>query len=168
MIFASVGSFMPFERFVRAIDEWAGDNPAEDVFIQSGSGSYRPKHAAFTQMVSGPEYRSRLEACDLFVAHVGMGSILQALEVQKQMLLLPRDASLGEHTTDHQVHTAKRFAGRQGMQIVHSTDALKVGMTQLLKEPLQTGGAFSTKASPELTNAVANFLNHGSPGLQGR
>ncbi|MFC0205010.1 glycosyltransferase [Novosphingobium soli] len=164
MIFASIGSMLPFDRFVRAVDEWARDNPHEDIFIQIGAGEYEPVHAPFARMVPMSEYRQRLKDCDLFVAHVGMGSILQALEAQKQMLLIPRDIALGEHTTDHQVHTAKRFQGRQGMKIVETTAALKTEMTRLLREPMKAEGSdFSTKASPQLLKAVATFLKGGTP-----
>ncbi|NML12847.1 hypothetical protein HHL08_22390 [Sphingobium sp. AR-3-1] len=152
---------MPFDRMVRAVDEWAGENPNEEVFIQIGGGDYLPRHADFDRMVEGADYRARLQASDLFVAHVGMGSILQALELEKQMLLLPRIAAKGEHTTEHQRDTAKRFAGRRGLMIVEHTDALKEKMTHLLREPLQTGGVFSSKASPELVRAVAGFLQDG-------
>ena len=165
VIFASVGSMLPFNRFVQAVDEWARDNPGEDVFIQIGDGTYEPRHAQFARMVPLADYRRLLNSCDLFVAHVGMGSILQALEASKQMLLLPRDISLGEHTTDHQTHTAKKFASRDGMMIVESTEALKAAMSQLLHQPLRTGGGFSTKASPQLLSAVATFLKGGSPKL---
>ncbi|MFO6446924.1 glycosyltransferase [Erythrobacter sp. NE805] len=164
MIFASIGSMLPFDRFVRAVDEWARDNPGEEVFIQIGEGAYEPVHAPFARMVPMSEYRKRLKDCDLFVAHVGMGSILQALEARKQMLLIPRDIALGEHTTDHQVHTARRFQGRQGMKIVESTEALKAEMTALLREPMKVDGSdFSIKASPQLLDAVATFLKGGTP-----
>jgi UDP-N-acetylglucosamine transferase subunit ALG13 len=164
MIFASVGSMLPFDRFVKAVDEWARDNPSEDVFIQIGAGEYEPVHAPFARIVPLSEYRQRLQDCDLFVAHVGMGSILQALEARKQMLLLPRDYSLGEHTTDHQVHTARRFQGREDLKIVETIADLKAEMTRLLREPLAIGGNdFSTKASPQLLAAVSNFLNGVAP-----
>jgi UDP-N-acetylglucosamine transferase subunit ALG13 len=164
VIFASIGSMLPFDRFVRAVDEWARDNPGEDVFIQIGAGEYEPVHAPFARMVPLADYRRRLQECDLFVAHVGMGSILQALEAQAQMLLLPRDIALGEHTTDHQVHTARRFKGRQGIQIVDTTEALRDEMTRLLREPMKVeAGDFSTKASPRLLSAVATFLRGGTP-----
>ena len=47
-------------------------------------------------MVPPGDYQRRLGACTLFVAHVGMGSILQALEIGKQMVLLPRQAAQRE------------------------------------------------------------------------
>ncbi len=162
MIFASVGSMLPFDRFTRAVDEWARDNPQHEVFIQIGGGDYEPQHAQFARMVHFTDYRARLNACDLFLAHVGMGSILQALEARKQMILIPRDLALGEHTTDHQMHTAERFRGRVGIEIATTTEKFKAEITRLVRKPLVTGEAFSTKASPQLVSAVALFLKNGT------
>jgi UDP-N-acetylglucosamine transferase subunit ALG13 len=154
---------LPFDRFVQAIDNWALANPDQPVFIQIGAGTYEPQYAQFSRFVPMAEYRQRLVECDLFVAHVGMGSILQALEARKQMVLLPRDFSRGEHTTDHQMHTAARFADRSGMKIVSSTEELALTMSKLLREPLVTESTFSTRASPELLSAVSAYLAGGTP-----
>jgi UDP-N-acetylglucosamine transferase subunit ALG13 len=159
VIFASVGSMLPFDRFVKAVDEWAGENPDQRVFIQIGGGDYEPRHAEFARMVPLADYRQRLRECALFVAHVGMGSILQALEEGKQMLLLPRRIELGEHTTDHQIHTAHRFGDTKGLEIVDDEVQLKLGITRLIAQPLETGLNLSNKASPQLLEAVANYLS---------
>jgi UDP-N-acetylglucosamine transferase subunit ALG13 len=161
MIFVSVGSMLPFNRLVQAADEWAAANPAEEVFIQIGHGDYEPAHAPWTRMMPHQEYRQRLETCDLFVAHVGMGSILQGLEVRKQMLLLPRLAAQKEHTTDHQLHTAARFRDRQGLLIVDDVPALQAQMSRLLKEPLTTAGGIPQFASKDFTDRIASFLAGG-------
>lgn len=158
VIFASVGSMLPFERFVRAVDEWAGANPDQPVFIQIGETEYTPVHAPYARMIPMADYRTRLRECDLFVAHVGMGSILQALEERKQTLMLPRLASLGEHTTDHQLHTADRFRHLAGLRIVDSVEDLHRDMTALLATPLAVGEAISQQASPGLIAGIRNFL----------
>lgn len=163
MIFASVGSMLPFERFVRAVDEWARDNPDEEVYLQIGDTEYEPRHAPFARIMPMTEYRERLRTCDLFVAHVGMGSILQALEERKQMLLLPRLHALGEHTTDHQLHTAARFGHLPGLRIVDDVPALHREMRHLLDQPLAAGDAISDQASPELIGKVASFLETARP-----
>ena len=161
MIFVSVGSMLPFNRLVLAADEWAAANPSEEVFIQIGEGDYEPVHAPWVRIMPHQEYRHRLETCDLFVAHVGMGSILQGLEVRKQMLLLPRLAAQKEHTTDHQLHTAARFKDRQGLMIVDDVAALKAQMTRLLKAPLATAGGIPQVASKDFTDRIASFLASG-------
>jgi len=112
MIFASVGNMLPFDRLVRAVDEWAAENPNTEVIIQIGNGVYEPRYAQWLRLLPHNAYLARLHECDLFVAHVGMGSILQALVARKQALLLPTHASLGEHTTEHQSETLAGSAHR--------------------------------------------------------
>ena len=158
MIFASVGSMLPFDRFVKAIDDWAAANPGREVFIQIGDGEYEPRHAPWVRIMPHAEYRQRLETCALFVAHVGMGSILQGLEARKQMLLLPRHASLKEHTTDHQLHTADRFRATPGLLIVDDVPELQAAMTRLLDEPLKPSEGISRFAQTALIDKVASFL----------
>jgi UDP-N-acetylglucosamine transferase subunit ALG13 len=150
---------LPFERMVRAVDEWAKDNPQEEVFLQIGDTRYEPQHAPFARIIPITEYRSRLRECDLFVAHCGMGAILQALEERKQLLMLPRIREWGEHTTDHQLHTALRFAYLPGLKVVDDVVALKEEMSGLLETPLFPGDAISKDASPNLLTGVRTFLS---------
>lgn len=167
MIFASVGSVLPFDRFVRAIDDWAAANPDEDVFLQIGEGQYEPRHVPWVRMMKHDEYRQRLRDCSLFVAHVGMGSILQALEERKQMLLFPRRKDLGEHTTDHQLHTANRFRDVPGLRIVDDVAALQSAMSALIESPMRPADGISNCASQELLDNVAAFLRPVREGKRG-
>ena len=158
MIFASVGSLLPFERLVRAVDDWARDNPGEEVFIQIGDTEFEPQHAPFVRIMPMTEYRERLRDCDLLVAHVGMGSILQALQMRKQMLLMPRLKKRQEHTTDHQVDTAIRFANVKGIRIADDEAMLRREMSLMLRQPLEISDGISDHASPELLDHVQRFL----------
>ena len=163
MIFASVGSLLPFELLVRAVDDWARDNPGEEVFIQIGDTAFEPQHAPFVRIMPMTEYRERLRDCDLLVAHVGMGSILQALQMRKQMLLLPRLRERQEHTTDHQLDTANRFANVKGIRIADDEATLQREMSLMLRQPLEISDAISDHASPELLNHVQAFTAEISP-----
>lgn len=159
MIFASVGSVLPFDRLVRAVDVWAGENSDVKVIMQIGHSQYVPKHTEYFQLIDHTQYRLLLESCDLFVAHVGIGSILQALELKKQMLLMPRLASNREHTTDHQLHTAKKFRHYDGIKIVDNELQLQKCIADLLLNPLVISDSFSTEASDALIQKVKNFLS---------
>ena len=159
MIFASVGSMLPFDRLVRAVDVWACDNPGEDVFLQIGDTPYEPRHAPFARIMPMSAYRERLRACDLFVAHAGMGSILQALEERKQMLMLPRHQSRGEHTTDHQLHTTANLGDRPGLKVVDDTAALQSEMTAMLARPIPLGDALPDHAPEPLLAGIRSFLS---------
>ncbi len=161
MIFASVGSMLPFDRLVRALDQWAEAHPDMPVFIQIGGGDYLPSHARWARMLSHDDYRHRLEGCRLFVAHVGMGSILQGLEARRPMLLMPRLPELGEHTTDHQRHTAERFRATSGLDIVDDSTALAQALDAALAIPPSAPEAIAPYASPTLIAAVSAFLETG-------
>jgi UDP-N-acetylglucosamine transferase subunit ALG13 len=149
---------LPFDRFVCAIDQWAADHPETPVFLQIGRGAYEPKHAEWARIVPHADYARRLRDCDLFVAHVGMGSILQALEAKKQMLLLARHQSLGEHTTDHQLHTAKRFGATPGLCIAEDERELQRLVGELLANPLPSGDTLPSAAPAAFIERIGAFL----------
>jgi UDP-N-acetylglucosamine transferase subunit ALG13 len=149
---------LPFDRLTRAVDTWAGKNPETHVLIQIGNGVYEPQHAEWTRMMPHEVYLQQLTDCRLFVAHVGVGSILQALELGRQMLMLPRRASLGEHTTDHQLDTAAKFHHTAGLAIVDDTPSLHLAMSRLLTSPLSSADRLSSFAPESMTNKIRDFL----------
>lgn len=163
VIFASVGSLLPFDRLVRAVDEWAAANVQTPVFIQIGNSGFEPQHAEWARIIDHEDYARRLAQCDLFVAHVGMGSILQALEARKQMLLMPRHAALREHTTDHQLDTAARFGDVAGLAIVDDETRLKSEMSRLLANPMTPSEGISPFADVGFTSQIARFLSNNFP-----
>ena len=68
--------------------------------------------SASKPFITPSEFRRNVEAAYVVIAHAGMGSIITALELGKRIIVMPRRAELGEHRSDHQVATAKRFADR--------------------------------------------------------
>lgn len=161
MIFASVGSMLPFDRLTRAVDLWAADNRDVPVFLQIGEGTYEPQHCEWARIVPHSDYQRRLSGCTLFVAHVGMGSILQGLEIGKQMLMLPRQAALREHTTDHQLHTAAKFRDTPGLRIVDDTDTLQQEMSRLARDPVTGSQVIANVAPTAFTDRLHAFLAQG-------
>ena len=53
----------------------------------------------------------------LVVAHAGVGSVVSAGEQGKPIVVLPRRAALGEHTSDHQVETIGWLRGKPGVHV---------------------------------------------------
>ena len=45
LIFVTIGSALPFDRLVQAMDDWARDNPGEDILAQTGDGVFEPPRA---------------------------------------------------------------------------------------------------------------------------
>lgn len=157
MIFASVGSMLPFDRFVRAVDEWAGTHPDVPVFVQIGKGEYEPKHAEFARMVTPADYTRRVQDARLFVAHAGMGSILQALEAGTPILITPRDPDRKEITNHHQAATIANFGNRPGITTSPTVEALPAAIDAALASET-SGGSLSSTAPASFLEKIAAFI----------
>ena len=124
MIFATVGTQLPFTRLIRSLDEWAERNPHVDVFAQIGRTDYTPQHIRWEKTISAEAFRTKLENCETVVAHAGMGTIISAAELGKRIIVLPRRADLGEHRNDHQLATTSRLSHLNGLVVAKDCDQL--------------------------------------------
>lgn len=126
MIFVTVGSQMPFRRLVRTVDEWAQCNPAVEVMAQIGHDeAFRPVAIRAFESVPPARYAELVQACELVVAHAGMGSVLTALEYCKPMVLMPRRGALHETRNDHQLATLRWLSSKPGIYPAEDEQALK-------------------------------------------
>ena len=140
MIFVTVGSDIPFDRLIKAVDRWAGGQRRHDVFAQIGRGGWEPSFISFAAMLEPPAFNEYLAASEMVVGHAGMGTILSALQNSKPILVMPRRGQLGETRNDHQMATARQL--------------LKLGKVYAPKAPI------APFASPELTANLHAFIHH--------
>ena len=160
-VFVSVGSMMPFDRLVKAMDEWAAAHPEVAVEIQIGRGKYEPRHARFVRLMPVAAYRQRVAEARLFVAHAGMGSIIAAIEAGKPLLMLPRLQAQGEHNTDHQLATAANIGSRPGLHVAVDVADLKARATALLADSGVAPAAISRFAETGFTDRIRAFIEAG-------
>lgn len=123
-IFVTAGTQLPFDRLLKAVDEWAGQNPHVKVTAQAAKDEYNCRHIDTVVFLSPIEYEKLILESDVIVAHAGMGTILTALEKSIPIILLPRRYDLLEHRNNHQASTAKKFMGYQGVYVVEDNKAL--------------------------------------------
>lgn len=152
---------MPFDRLVRAVDEWAADCDHE-VFAQTGQRGLEPRHMPYQRILSPAEFRRTFESADLVVAHAGMGTILTALQLGKPLLVLPRTAALGETRNDHQIHTAEHFAGRGLLTAAMSEEELR-GHLEALDRIAAPDRRIGEHASTELIEGLGSWLREHAP-----
>jgi UDP-N-acetylglucosamine transferase subunit ALG13 len=161
VIFVTVGSQMQFDRLVRSVDAWAAERGRRDVFAQIGDGEYAPSHVEWTRRLDPEAFDARFREATLVVAHAGTGSILQALELGKPLIVMPRRAALRETRNDHQVATAERFQSLAGIvvawdeqELAAHLDAAQVGKApEGAREP-----RVGPHASPRLLGRSRGFL----------
>jgi UDP-N-acetylglucosamine transferase subunit ALG13 len=163
MIFVTVGSQEPFDRLIRAVDEWAAASARADVFAQIASGTYRPEHVKFTGFLDPPEFQRLIRDAKIIVAHAGMGSIIAALELGKPIVVMPRLARFRETRNDHQVAAAKHF-GAQG-RIIVADDEQQLPAKLDYALTLNERDRIDTQASPELLATIRAFLDDDSQKL---
>lgn len=117
MIFATVGAQLAFDRLVQAADAWAAAHPELEFFAQVGPTPTPPRHMPWAAFVGPAQADELVRRAELVVAHAGMGSLLTAMGSSKPILIMPREAALGEHRNDDQMATARWMAQRPGVSV---------------------------------------------------
>ena len=155
MIFVAVGTQLPFDRLVAAVDAWPGCAEA-DVYAQVGEGKYIPENMQAYEFVTPLEFAGLCQKADIIVSHAGMGAILTAKEYGKPLIIMPRQAELGEHRNDHQLATAKRFGVLEGIYVAYSAAELQdlLGKRELLLGKRELRGA-----SRSLIRRLCTFID---------
>lgn len=156
MIFVTVGTQLPFDRLIAAVDGWALSRNRDDVVAQVGPSTYNSLALKCYTHISPDEYAQFQRDADLFVSHAGMGGIISALELGKPLIIMPRKASLGEHRNDHQLATVRQFAGYSGIYVAENVDDL----IRLLDNSDRLFGnkQISSSASDKLLYALKSYI----------
>ncbi|MEO7100878.1 MAG: glycosyltransferase [Luteolibacter sp.] len=157
MIFVTVGSDIPFDRLIRAVDRWARENNRHDVFAQIGRGGWEPEFIPFSALLEPTEFKERLASCSIVVGHAGMGTILSALQSSKPILVMPRRGALGETRNDHQMGTARQLLEIGKVNVAFDEEELSKSLDQLGE--LTPKERISPYAGSDLIHALFNFIH---------
>jgi len=156
MIFVTVGTQLPFDRLVKAVDEWAGANPGREVFAQIGPSELQPIHIASVPFLTPDAADRQFRAAELVIAHAGMGSVITALKYHKPILILPRVAALGEHRNEHQLATARWLGMRSGINVAWSEQEMMNFLDG--RQQLSPGGDISDSADPQFISKLRSAI----------
>lgn len=149
---------MPFDRLIRALDEWAGKQEgAVSVLAQIGNSDVVASHLKIISSLSPGEFRESVKNAEVIVAHAGMGSVLTAMEFGKPLVVLPRLGAWQETRNDHQVATAKWLSSKPGVYVAMSESDLPAAIDRARNQALATA-EISRFASPELIGALKEFI----------
>lgn len=128
MIFVTVGSReYAFDRLFKKLDELYEEGVlSENMFAQTGTSKYQPKHYAFKPFVSQDEFLEKIEQADIVVSHGASGSIMKALNAGKKVIAVTRLEKYGEHINDHQIQNNVAF-GSNGYVLVADYELSDLG-----------------------------------------
>jgi beta-1,4-N-acetylglucosaminyltransferase len=155
LIFLTVGNWhRGFDRLVEAVDRLKGEGAIyEKVVAQIGSGSYRPKNMEIINYCSPSQFREFLAQTRVVVSHAGIGTIFQAIEIGKPVIVVPRKAQLGECGDDHQWRTAEQLEQEGKILVAYEISDLPDRLKQAEHfVPTRSGG------NSKIKDIVENFL----------
>lgn len=164
MIFLTVGTILPFDRLTKAVDEWAGLRSDIEVFGQIGDVSdenYLPQHFRWERRLNNADFKEKIHTSAAVIAHAGIGAIIEALQLGKQIVILPRERRFQEHVNDHQLQTIQRFAERPGIYGVTHESGLAKAMDAVL-ESMDAPPDVSEDAEEGLLCAVRQAIHGGA------
>ena len=157
-VFVTVGSMLPFDRLVNAMDIWAKEHPEARVHAQIGETSLRPAHMEYSSMISPSDYRDHIAACDVVVSHAGIGTVVAAMECNKPLVMVPRRLDLKEVSSNHQIATAKWLKNSLGVYIVYSENEL----AKAISDSVGSDGVsmIETETRGKLIDALRQFISN--------
>lgn len=154
MIFCTIGTQAPFDRFVRIVDEVAAQLN-EEVVAQVYKSKYTAQHIRMVDFLPPDEFNDLFDKARLIVAHAGMGTIISAMRKHKPIIIFPRIAALGEHRNDHQLATAQKMEELGYVYVAKDADELRALLTQPDVKPLHDLGDY---ASASLIEELCNVI----------
>ena len=156
MIFLTVGNWHKgFDRLVKAVDELVESGViTEQVTAQTGYSSYRPSRLTTVAFCSPDDFVRNIKIARVIITHAGMGTIIQAVKLEKPAIVVPRKASLGEHLDDHQLATARQLESESKVLVAYEVSELP--------EKLQEAKSFvpaEGQGGQEIIRAIEIFLD---------
>lgn len=154
MIFVTIGTQAPFERFIRAVDEIAIEID-EPIIAQVNGSSYKAQHIKTIDFLAPDEFNKYFDEARLIISHAGMGTIISALTKGKPIIIFPRLASLGEHRNEHQLATAMKFDDLGYVYVAYDKKQLK---DLMLDRNLKVLHHIGNSASKGLIESISRFI----------
>lgn len=155
MIFVTIGTQLPFDRLIRIIDNLAPQLD-EEIIAQVYKRSFTPKNIKTVEFFAPDEFNDPFNKARLIISHAGMGTILSAMQKDKPIIIFPRIAAMGEHRTEHQLATARRFKEMGIVNVAMNEEELT---TMLLNGKQTTLQHIGNSASPSLIQSIEEFID---------
>ena len=154
MIFVTIGTQAPFDRFIKIVDEIA-PQLGEEIIAQVYKCGFEPKHIKTINFLAPDEFNDLFDKARLIVSHAGMGTILSALQKHKPIIIFPRIAALGEHRNEHQLATAEKFKELGSVYVAMNEEELKELM---VRKDLVSLAQIGSTASESLIESIEAFI----------
>ena len=118
MVFVSVGTQK--QQFTRIFElvEKSKVLDKEEIVAQTGNTKFESKKIKMLPSIDVDKFSEYIKKADIVICHGGVGTIFNALENGKKILVVPRLEKYKEHVNDHQLEVANELE-KQGYILVY-------------------------------------------------
>ena len=142
MIFVTVGSQVPFDRMINAVEKWAiARGRAKEIIYQIGNG-VPPETGEWKRALLPEKYNQLCKKADLIVGHAGTGIWMTAAELGSRLILFPRRfATYHEHRNEHQYEMCRHVESTGAVTIAFTEEELFIYLDapDTIKIPISNG-----------------------------
>jgi len=155
VIFATVGTQLPFPRMLAALDGIAGERGLKVTAQTCEPGAHYAHMETFAAMAPA-EFDGAMRDASVIVGHAGIGTLLGTGRLGKPLILMPRRASLGEHRNEHQLATVAAVQAREGIYVAMDEAELAAHLETPDLKPFHLGEG---PKLPALTTFLRDFIH---------
>lgn len=118
MVFVSVGTQK--QQFTRIFElvEKSKVLDKEEIVAQTGNTKFESKKIKMLPSIDVDKFSEYIKKADIVICHGGVGTIFNALENEKKVLVVPRLEKYKEHINDHQLEVANELE-KEGYLLVY-------------------------------------------------
>lgn len=115
----------PFPRILKAVSaQIKKGNIKEKVVAQIGCTEFRDDKIKTFDFVSKEKIEELIDRANIVITHGGVGLIIECLNKNKKVIVIPRLKKYKEHTNDHQLQIVKEFALKKYVLPLYDTKNL--------------------------------------------
>ena len=101
----------PFERILKAVAKEKKKGYIKDrIIAQVGCTKFSCDNMEMFDFTSKEEIEKLIDKARIIITHAGVGTIIECLNKNKKVIVVPRLKKHGEHTNNHQMQITKEFA----------------------------------------------------------
>jgi UDP-N-acetylglucosamine transferase subunit ALG13 len=158
MIFVTIGTQVPFDRMIQAVDEAAPLLHGKELIVQALESQYKAKHFKTLDYISPSDFKHYIESSELVISHAGTGTILSVSQLEKPLIVFPRSGKLKETRNDHQMATCRKLESITKLQVAYDQQQLTEKIGLYLQGKLPVMERVPTHASTGMLNSIRHFI----------
>lgn len=147
----------PFSRLLKKVEKLKKDGVIKDkIYAQIGSTSFKSDYITCFDYVKKEELLEYIKKANIIITHAGVGTIIDCLNENKKVIVVPRKKMYKEHTNDHQVQIAKEFEEKKYVISVYDLNKLSLAIKDIKKFVPQK----YESNSENFKNSIKNYIDN--------